>query len=215
MIKQETVHISLILPATVEGTTLSKKWNSLTLRLALSTWTRTLWIFLLCRSSSFENCLLLARKAGIVISQPRGFQNIFNVKPFVCHQLVTWLQEGKKTWPFHKFFVRNWAFKKSTCMNNFRRQGYHHIPLVRGVTFAGQVHLTIENHARGCLNFNFSSINDTPAPGVMYSKACWCRLSYLLPCRPNTETPQHKIPKINPRYKYVAYHGQRNFKVVC
>lgn len=182
MIKQETVHIWLILPATVKGTTLSKKWKSLTLQIALSTWMQTLWIFLRCRSFYFENCPLLARKAGIVISQPMGSKISLMSNPFVCHQLVTWLQQGKRSWPFHKFFVRNWAFKKSTYMNNFPRWGYHHIPLVRGVTFVRRVHLTIENHARGCLNFNFSGINDTPAPGVMYSKACWCMLSYLLPC---------------------------------
>lgn len=34
----------------------------------------------------------LLRHAGVS-------EKIFNV--FVCHQLVTWLQEGKKTWPFH------------------------------------------------------------------------------------------------------------------
>ena len=70
-----------MLPAIVNGMTLSKKWNSLTLLMALSTWTRRLWIFLLSWSSPLENCCLLLKNDGITTLQPRGVSRSCITKP--------------------------------------------------------------------------------------------------------------------------------------
>ena len=82
VIRHDTVHIWLILLAIVSGITLSKKWNYLTLLMALSTWTRRLWIFvLLSWSSPLENCCLLLKTDGITTLQPRGVSRSFIAQP--------------------------------------------------------------------------------------------------------------------------------------